>query len=672
MPTKKKCTVLNIQQRLNVLKDLQEALPVLEIGKKYGIDSTTVYRIRKNAAKISALADKSKRDRKRQRIKLPVYHELDKDLLEWFMEKRALRVYLTDVLMLKKAQELKDNLPSCSHSKVSYGWLAKFKKRHGIRLIDMHGEKASADQDGADIFVDDFKKMIEEENINLENIYNMGESGLLWKALPTKTATGDEETNSGANLRKDRITIGLCANALGTHKIMPLVIYPYKNPKALKHEVSLSVIFRTQVNAWMDRAIFLDWFEHHFKPCVQKYQAEKQISGKVILLLDNCEGHKISPGFQEDDDFKIVYLPPNTTSLIQPINQGIIEKTKRLFRHKLLQRVLTYENGITEFYKDYTLKNCIDTLSISWSEITENNIRNAWNKLIGTNIPPSRVQSTVEIEPDWEYMISVIKEEDCTEQHVTEFLSECEEIERKDVHEQIKKGNHCTREPTEEPCEIIYRNISETERKDISQQIEEGNDCKMEFVEETSKIIYQNMSEIGRKDVHEQMEEANDCKMEPIEEPSEIDYQDTSDTEGKDVEEQIEEGNDCKIELVDETSEIVYPDTSEIERRDGHEQMKKENECNVKGTEVSRETIDQDISERERKDVHEQIEEEIDCKEEPTEEPHQIIYQNYNNENVRNELHQIFEQLTLYSARAPTCIQYMIQGLKIFFLGEEH
>ncbi|KAG7211142.1 hypothetical protein KM043_010466 [Ampulex compressa] len=38
--------------------------------------------------------------------------------------------------------------------------------------------------------------------------------------------------------------------------------------------------FQTQVNAWMDRAVFLDWFEHHFKPSVQKYQDEKHISGK--------------------------------------------------------------------------------------------------------------------------------------------------------------------------------------------------------------------------------------------------------------------------------------------------------------------------------------------------------------------------------------------------------
>nr|XP_033330929.1 tigger transposable element-derived protein 1-like [Megalopta genalis]XP_033330930.1 tigger transposable element-derived protein 1-like [Megalopta genalis]XP_033330931.1 tigger transposable element-derived protein 1-like [Megalopta genalis] len=313
----------------------------------------------------------------------------------------------------------------------------------------MYEEKASVDQDGADVFAINLKKIIEEENISLENVYKLDESRLVWKALPTKTLVGKEEKNLGAHeAKKDRITIGLCANALGTHKIMPIVIYKYKNPRALKHEISLPVIFKSQTNVWMDKTIFLDWFENHFKPSVKQYQEEKQISGKVILLLDNCEAHKAL--LQEDKDFKIMYLPPNTTSILQPMDQGIVEKTKRIFRQKLLQRVLTYDKGINEFYADYTIKNCIDILSESWSEITQNDIKNASNKII--NPASSPIQSkTRELVPDWQGMISEITGERCTPAHVTQFLLNCKEAERKDGDIEIKE------EPSdlqEEPQEI--------------------------------------------------------------------------------------------------------------------------------------------------------------------------------------------------------------------------
>nr|XP_033325492.1 jerky protein homolog-like isoform X2 [Megalopta genalis] len=452
MPPRKIYTVLNMQQRLDVLKDLREKrLSSKQVGQKYGVSIRTIQDIVKRATKINEFADKSKYELKRRRITEPVYDEVDKQLLAWFEQRRALGDRITDNLILEKATELKENLPSCSRFKVSRGWLTKFKKRHGISLVKIYREKANADQDEADAFAVNFKEIIEEENINLENVYSMDESRLAWKALPTKTLAAEEEKYlSGHTARKDTITIGLCANALGTHKIMPVVIYKYKNPRALEHEVSLPVIFKSQTNARMDGTLFLDWFENHFKPSVKQYQEERQISGKVILLLDNCEAHKVS--LQEDEDFTIMYLPANTTSILQPMDQGIMQKTKRVFRQKLLQRVLTYDRGINEFYADYTIKNCIDILSQSWSGITQRDIKNASNKII--NPASSSIQSkTRELEPDWQGMISEITREQCTPAHVTQFLLSCEEAERMDENIEIKEE---TAELQEEPQEIIY------------------------------------------------------------------------------------------------------------------------------------------------------------------------------------------------------------------------
>ena len=56
----------------------------------------------------------------------------------------------------------------------------------------------------------------------------------------------------------------------------------------------------------------------------------------VLLFLDNCTSHKN----QEYSKIKLCFLPPNTTSLIQPMDQGIIRSFKAKYRKVILQFIL--------------------------------------------------------------------------------------------------------------------------------------------------------------------------------------------------------------------------------------------------------------------------------------------------------------------------------------------
>ena len=424
MATRKNLVTLSMQQRLEVLEDLK-TLSVSVVASKYSVDVSTIRRIKQNTAKVLAFADKDKVQKQRQRIKKAANEELEERLLTWFIERRTLGDFLSDALLLEKATELRDTIESCSDFKVSDGWLAGFKQRHSIRLVRTYGESAGADEDAAQKFITEFQKLMEEEDISEENIYNMDESGLLWRTLPSKTlAERKEKRIKGFKSRKERITIALCANATGTHKLMPLVINKYLNPRALKHcRNRLSVIFKAQSNAWMTKSLFIDWYENDFKPSVRAYQAQNAV-GKVVLLLDNCAGHKVPANIQEDSYFKIMYLPPNTTSLIQPLDQGIFAKIKILYRHKILRRATTHIGGVTEFHKYFSLKDCIDAVEQSWTEVTLENIRNAWKKII----PEQRDIYESQMLHD----ISMITGESCSEADLTEFIADCEASERKD------------------------------------------------------------------------------------------------------------------------------------------------------------------------------------------------------------------------------------------------
>jgi hypothetical protein len=66
----------------------------------------------------------------------------------------------------------------------SPGWLQGFKSQHGIRQLDIQGEKLSGDTSAADLTVTKFKQLVAAHDLSLEQIYSANETGLYWKALP--------------------------------------------------------------------------------------------------------------------------------------------------------------------------------------------------------------------------------------------------------------------------------------------------------------------------------------------------------------------------------------------------------------------------------------------------------------------------------------------------------
>ena len=57
----------------------------------------------------------------------------------------------------------------------------------------------------------------------------------------------------------------------------------------------------------------------------------QRLNRKVILLLDNASVHKIAPG-NEPANITVRFLPPNTTSVLQPADAGVIHSFKAQYR----------------------------------------------------------------------------------------------------------------------------------------------------------------------------------------------------------------------------------------------------------------------------------------------------------------------------------------------------
>lgn len=107
------------------------------------------------------------------------------------------------------------------------------------------------------------------------------------------------------------------------------------------------------------------------------------------MLLDNAPTHPSALELNSiDENCLVVYLPPNVTSLIQPMDQGVISALKRHYKMGFLRESLTCNHNsnceFIQFVKKWTVLNCMNVLKESWISLTPNTLRNSWKKLINT------------------------------------------------------------------------------------------------------------------------------------------------------------------------------------------------------------------------------------------------------------------------------------------------
>lgn len=72
---------------------------------------------------------------------------------------------------------------------------------------------------------------------------------------------------------------------------------------------------------------------------------------KILLLSDNCLAHGSEDDLPPLQNFRVIFLPPNTTSRIQPLDAGIIAWVRRRYRRRLLFGVFeNIESGKKSIY----------------------------------------------------------------------------------------------------------------------------------------------------------------------------------------------------------------------------------------------------------------------------------------------------------------------------------
>jgi hypothetical protein len=101
----------------------------------------------------------------------------------------------------------------------------------------------------------------------------------------------------------------------------------------------------------------------------------KEEKRKILLLIDNCSAHKNVPRHVEN--IKVVFLPPNCTSILQPLDQGIIHATKVHYRSRLVRRMLA--NISVGRDANASILEAIQMFSAAWKTLSAATIVNCFH-----------------------------------------------------------------------------------------------------------------------------------------------------------------------------------------------------------------------------------------------------------------------------------------------------
>lgn len=116
---------------------------------------------------------------------------------------------------------------------------------------------------------------------------------------------------------------------------------------------------------------------------MKDFLKKQKLPIKALLLLDNAPSHPPEQQLRsKDGSIFVMYMPPNVTPLIQPMDQNVIRLTKLHYRKFLLSSVLSKNpENITESLKQTTLREAVLNLHMAWNAINQQTIQKCWNNL---------------------------------------------------------------------------------------------------------------------------------------------------------------------------------------------------------------------------------------------------------------------------------------------------
>lgn len=357
----KRRTSLTVAKKLDIIADINCGTKQADVARKFGLSRKTISGI---WAKREQISKEAPTGASRSKLRKSSHPALEEALLLWIQDARSKNIPLSGPLIQGKARHLAFALDI--QFDASQGWFDRFKRRHGLSYKAVCGESNAADGNAVRQWKSETLPALL-RGWDERDIFNLDESGIFFKMLPGKTFAFAKQDCSGGKKSKDRLTAMFCTNMDGTEKERILVIGKSKNPRCLKN-CSIGVEYSANKSAWMTADIFNKWLSSFDEKMARKNR-------KILLFLDSCSAHMKTPPLKA---VQLSFFPPGCTSLLQPLDQGVIQAVKAKYRGRLVERLLFDMQQKRE--TTVNVRTAIEMLTGSWSNIKSSTVRGCFRK----------------------------------------------------------------------------------------------------------------------------------------------------------------------------------------------------------------------------------------------------------------------------------------------------
>lgn len=202
----------------------------------------------------------------------------------------------------------------------SSGWYSRFLQRNHLSNKKASGEVMSANHEKASEFVQILKDIMDKEGYTPDTVFNIDETCISYRRNITSTICPIGQKPTPAKSYKSNITILVGANASGSYRLSPLFVGKADHPRSFpnKHGEVSFLKYDHSKSGWMVFDILNRYLSEYFYPAMKDLcENYLRVPFKILLLMDNCPCH-VTKSFDMGDEVRVLFLPPRTTSLIQP------------------------------------------------------------------------------------------------------------------------------------------------------------------------------------------------------------------------------------------------------------------------------------------------------------------------------------------------------------------
>ena len=176
MSEKRKRVVLSLQDKLNAIKRLDHGEIIKKVPSDLGVGEVTVGDWRRKRVQIEEWVSQRAQmtgnkeiktvSKKRKTMKNSEYEQTSKALFLWFQQMREKGSPLSGPMLQSKALQFFNRFKDGEEEfTASIGWLDRWKKRYGVRQLNITGEILSADGGAVDSFVGKLDNVIKKNHL---------------------------------------------------------------------------------------------------------------------------------------------------------------------------------------------------------------------------------------------------------------------------------------------------------------------------------------------------------------------------------------------------------------------------------------------------------------------------------------------------------------------------